>query len=653
MKLTHARIRNFRSIQDTGKFAIGDLCCLVGKNEAGKTATLSALHALLPHGEPRVFDVMADYPRRFAARYKERHPNGDAVVVETWWTMCDEAFGMLAEAFGEDALTSREFTLTKSYNQEGYTSNFGIREGQAVKNIVAARIPDKRQAKLLANATRVADVIATLGPIEEPSEAQQDLLRYFMEFRNQSIQCYAIDQVFGLLPTFFYASHYDRMSGQISIDQVAKDKAEGKTDPSDEIFLDFLRIAGTSLEELRTMPRFEELNAKIEAASEEIADQIFKYWSQNDNLEVDIKLGEGRPSDPEPYNAGTVARARVSNRMQRGSVSFSERSAGFVWFFSFLVRFMMMRRSTDNVVILLDEPGLTLHGRAQMDLLRYIEEELLPVHQVIYTTHSPFMVPPRRLSDCRVVEDVTIYDHRGRAEAEGTKISDDLMNADRDTLLPLQGALAYEVTRTLYDGENPLLVNAPSDILYLQALSHELELRGREGLDPAWTLCPSGGLDALRPFATLFGGAGGDVAMLSSYGPGDAEKLERLRRGEIFAAERLYSVAEFFDRGEADIEDLLEPELFVEILNRAYDLPRERALTMEALDRAADTARQVRKAAAYFAALDDPKIRFSPYRPAAWLIRNGDVLSRDSTAISVTLDRAEAIFTTYNAMLGG
>jgi predicted ATPase len=40
---------------------------------------------------------------------------------------------------------------------------------------------------------------------------------------------------------------------------------------------------------------------------------------------------------------------------------------------------------------LLDEPGLTLHGKAQADLLRYIEQRLLPDHQVIYSTHSPFM----------------------------------------------------------------------------------------------------------------------------------------------------------------------------------------------------------------------------------------------------------------------
>ncbi|WP_146345640.1 AAA family ATPase [Phaeobacter marinintestinus] len=104
MKLTHAHIRNFRSILDSGKFSISDLCCLVGKNEAGKTATLSALQSIRPYGQAQtIFDVTEDYPRRFATRYKERHPHSEATVVETWWQMSDKAHALLAEALTSGA----------------------------------------------------------------------------------------------------------------------------------------------------------------------------------------------------------------------------------------------------------------------------------------------------------------------------------------------------------------------------------------------------------------------------------------------------------------------------------------------------------------------------------------------------------------------
>jgi predicted ATP-dependent endonuclease of OLD family len=362
-----------------------------------------------------------------------------------------------------------------------------------------------------------------------------------------------------LVPTFFYTSHYDRMSGQLSAHKLAQDKQNKKIDPGDEIFLNFLRLAGTELNDLNSSPRYEELNAKCEAASADITEQIFQYWSQNKYLEVKVELNEGRPQDPAPFNSGAVARARVYNQLHRASVPFSERSAGFVWFFSFLVQFAMMRRETDNVIILLDEPGLTLHGKAQEDLLRYIEEKLLPSHQVIFSTHSPFMVPPKRLADCRIVEDVIDNKASSRPQSLGTQITEDVMSTDKDTLFPLQGALGYSVTQSLFVGENSLLVEGPSDVLYLEALSNELELRGRKGLSRKWVMCPAGGIDNLRPFVSLFVGNHLNVAVLSDQGQGDKSKIERLRRSEVLAAEQLHTIAELLNRAEADVEDVMTP----------------------------------------------------------------------------------------------
>ena len=441
------------------------------------------------------------------------------------------------------------------------------------------------------------------------------------------------------------------MNGQLSIQQIANDEANKDVDPGDKIFLDFLRLAGTSLKELNQAPRFEELNAKCEAASADITEQIFKYWSQNDNLTVEVKLSEGRSGDPEPFNSGAVARARVFNQLHRASVSFSERSAGFIWFFSFLVQFAMMRRDTNNVIILLDEPGLTLHGKAQADLLRYIEVELLPEHQIVYTTHSPFMVPPQRLADCRVVEDVIKRDERDRPVPEGTKITDDLKSTDRDTLFPLQGALGYSITQSLFIGENSLLVEGTSDILYLQALSNEIERRGGVPLDPRWTLCPAGGIDNLRPFVSLFTGNHLNIAVLSDQAQGDKSKIERIRSSEILAAEQFHTIAELLNKNEADIEDLFAPELFCQIVNRAYELEEEHQITPEKLNDAAKTERHVKMAEAYFNLLPDSIPTYSHFRPAYWLISNGDILSDDSEPVKSTLEKTKQIFKIYNELL--
>ena len=52
MRLAKVHITNFRSIEDSGEFDVGQVLCLVGKNEAGKTAILQALAGLNPRHKP-------------------------------------------------------------------------------------------------------------------------------------------------------------------------------------------------------------------------------------------------------------------------------------------------------------------------------------------------------------------------------------------------------------------------------------------------------------------------------------------------------------------------------------------------------------------------------------------------------------------------
>ena len=75
MKLSKVRVTNFRSIEDSGEFEVGQLLCLVGKNEAGKTAIEQALAGLNPHpSTPIAYDLERDFPRRFLATTKNCTP---------------------------------------------------------------------------------------------------------------------------------------------------------------------------------------------------------------------------------------------------------------------------------------------------------------------------------------------------------------------------------------------------------------------------------------------------------------------------------------------------------------------------------------------------------------------------------------------------
>ena len=123
-------------------------------------------------------------------------------------------------------------------------------------------------------------------------------------------------------------------------------------------------------------------------------------------------------------------RIRIWDERHWLSLPFNERSSGFRWFFSFLAAFSQYESSEDPIIILLDEPGLGLHARAQKDFVRFITERLAKKgRQVLYTTHSPFMVEAGRLERVRNVED------HGRET--GSTITKDVVTTDADTVLPL------------------------------------------------------------------------------------------------------------------------------------------------------------------------------------------------------------------------
>ncbi|WP_103018239.1 AAA family ATPase [Alicycliphilus denitrificans] len=655
MKLVKARVQNYRSVEDSGTFEIGNLTCLVGKNEAGKTAILSALRALRP-SKSQSFDIdeTIDYPRRFSTRFDERHPDGEAEVIRTWWKLDPADILAVERRFGPGALKSDGFEVHYGfrYDDEMRQWEIDVDDAKCLEHLVNKHALDATERNILHNVANGQEATKALSGLAEPTAKQSALLEDLKKVRESHFVLGIIDILEARQPRFFFTSHFERMSGIVSLNQLQQDRQHSKVTVGDKIFLSFLEYAGTTLEELIGADRREALKAKCEAASNEITEEIFQFWSQNNALEVVIEIDSGKPNDPPPFNAGVVADIRIRNTNHKATLPLSERSAGFVWFFSFLAQFKQLKKTENNAIILLDEPGLTLHGKAQGDLLRYIVERLLPDHQVIFTTHSPFMVPMDRLGDVRIVEDVILYNQRtGRPELKGTKIHADVLEVSDDTLFPLQGALGYEVTQSMFIGSHTWLVEGPSDILYLQTLSQALRKRDREGMDRRWTLCPSGGIDKIAPFVRLFGGNHIDIAVLSDVANSEKKKIEAVKREQILKAGRFFTAADFVGQQEADVEDIFDPDLFAEILNGAYKPPVGKEVSKDELLAAAETERIVKKAEALFKLMPPEVPEFDHFGPARWLLDNPQVLDRDSPAVLATLERAEKIFATFNALL--
>lgn len=655
MELKKVRATNFRSIEDSGWFDVSQVTCLVGKNEAGKSAIVQALAGLNPHSSsPIVYDKERDYPRRHLPEYAERHPEKNATVISTVWKLSKQEVDDIQNDLGENALASDEITVYRRFEDKAPQWDISIN----YRNVITFFMDDENLSatdrKPFASVTNTREVRETAKALATPSEKQTRFLKRFDELKGTFINSHVIAMLQAKLPHFMYFSHYDRMAGQIRIDTLQA-RQNGSMPPaieqSERVFIDFLEYAGTSIQEITEAKTYEGLNARCEGASNRITQQLLEYWTQNPNLEIDVRVTKGEPGDPQPFNEGVIARARVRNNLHKVTVPFSERSAGFIWFFSFLVKFAQVSKGGGSLLLLLDEPGLTLHGKAQADLLRYFSEKLAPKHQVLFTTHSPFMVPANDIPSVRIVEDRLVTGRSGTWTSEGTKVRSDALATDRDTLFPLQGALGYELTQTLFVGKKTLLVEGPSDILYLQAFSSALAKRGKTKLDPAWTLCPAGGIDKIQPFVSLFSGAKLDIAALTDYSKADKRKFEAFKQNKIVESDRLLTFASLLNLDEADVEDIFGQELYARIVNLSFALPNEHQITIEKLSGVdIDTQRVVKRVEALFKLMPEPIPEFNHFVPADWLFRNLSALDETDQITSDALDRAEKIIKTINAI---
>ncbi len=652
MILKKARVSNFRSVEDSGQFDLDDMTCLVGKNEAGKTAVLLALAGLNPHRlTPITFIRERDYPRRHLTEYSTRHGGKEAVVIDTWWTIGEDEKQVIASEFGDEAVIGDEIRVYRRYGDKSPQWEFPVNYQNAIAHLITAEGLTATERKQIGDPQVSKNLVTALEAVGERSARQESLLKRMNGYKDSSVLGYLTEEFEGALPGFMFFSHYDRMVGQIRLDNIEQRKADGENiGVGEHVFLDFLDYAGTSVKEIVSSTTYEGLNAKCEAASNRITDQLFEYWTQNPHLEIDVRVTKAEKGDPAPFNEGVIARARVKNNLHKVTVPFDERSQGFIWFFSFLVKFAQVQKSEGDVVLLLDEPGLSLHGKAQADLLRYFEEKLVPHHQVIFSTHSPFMVPADKILSARIVEDRLSSPKPNVWLSEGTKVRGDVLATDSDTLFPLQGALGYEVTQSLFIGKQTVLVEGPGDILYLQALSMALGRAGGTVLDKALVICPAGGLDKIQSFVSLFAGARLEIAALTDYATADRRKIENLRKSEVLSDKRLMTFAALLDRDEADVEDIFDVDLFLNIVNSAFELADGLKLNAARLDEVApDEGRLVKRVEAAFRLMPPDTVEFDHFTPAEWLFRNPQILNGKSSAVRETLARAATVIEGVNA----
>jgi hypothetical protein len=640
VRLIAAHITNYRSVEDSETFTIEPtVTCLVGKNESGKTAVQRAIYRMNPIEPSAKFDEVVDFPARHTRQRREWGDQERIPVGTLTFELDDDEIKTIEADLGLGALRSREFTVVRGYRTDNRTYDLKVNQGAIVEHLRSLLDLPAGVAAEVTAAKSVAQLLESLDSLAEPPVAAIDLANRIRGWREHDVELYLIDEyAHPWLPKFIYFDDYDAMPGKVSIPDLIRRRDTEDLTRGEQALMSLLHLAGVDPKDFYNVDKHERLIRELENAGNVISDEVFEYWTQNTELEVELRVLEPESGAEAPLHEGPILLVRVRNKRHRVTVPFDERSRGFVWFFSFLAYFSDIETTADtDLVLLLDEPGLSLHGRAQEDLLTLIDKRIAPKHQVIYTTHSPFLVSPDHLDRVRTVID---------KDKVGTKVSGEIFQADEDTAFPLLSAMGVEISQTLFVGPHTLLLEGPSDLIYLDVLSEILESKGETGLDPRWVKTPVGGAGKLSTFVTLLGANKLKVAVLVDSSTKDAGAVTRLRDNGQLAKQGLIEISEITRTADADIEDLFERAFYVDLVNAAYETELPTPIGLAGLE--SKDPRITRQVTAYFADNNIAGGKFNHYRPAATLLRKPTLAKKINKA---TQDRAKKLIERLNGLL--
>ena len=638
MKLTNVTIHKYKSYDQSQSFPIdNDITIIVGKNESGKTAILEAIAKTnyFSDDDDFKFNPIHDYPRKEKKKYDKSGEVGEAISCT--YQLNQEEISKIEKDLGCGVVSKWEFSITTKYNNNKNITYPDIDISKFLEfigNIYQLNSENLEILKTFTSKEKIINAINEYKNTEETSE-EYKLFKALNNIKDNYFTDLDWDNLLAahiwkkhlkpVIPKFMYFDEYYELPSKIDLETIGTSTTQdAKTAKA------LLELADVDLDDLTNPDTYEDFKAELEATSSEITQHIFKYWKNNTGLRVqfDIEKEENRNY---PNNIKKFLNIRVWSDKHHISLPLSNRSKGFNWFFSFIVWFSRIQEDKSNeYILLLDEPGLNLHAAAQADLLNFLND-LSKEYQIIYTTHSPFMVPHNSLERVR-----TVYESK-----DGTTIKDAIEEKDSDTLFPLQAALGYDIAQNLFINKNNLLVEGVSDLIYLTMMSSILEESGLQGISDNITIVPVGGLDKVTSFISLLKGQNLNiVCALDTFTDQKGKaRLNSLIEQKIIKERNVLFFNNFSrDVGNiADLEDIFTVKEYLNFFNSAFNEYTD--IKDLDIDPNKPIIQQINNII--------QKTRYNHYRPAMSANKLG--LSKDDFS-QETIERFENLFKQINSL---
>lgn len=590
VQLKSFRARNFRSINDSGEIQVSRITSLLGRNESGKSNLLKALHSLNPVEGFQALSPIKDFPRdRKLDECSDTTP-----VVESSWTLSKLEKQQLGKVFprAAEVTTAR---VGRWYKGERRWVTFDdlppleiddkwlkskVRKLLAALDTAAEECDEPHSEAIKKAASNFDSAIGQTDDLQEWASNAQTVIaalekalvaasKELPETIDDSVtemdtlakkiagdeQAHAAGRnwVVGQMPKFIYLDDYPELEGHQNLAEYNQRQQNNSPTDEDRYFAKLCKVAGMDPKNLQDLVNDPETrNQLVNRASAVVTKEIRRLWSDR-SLKVRFNL-DGNFMDTLISDPTSVYDVEVN---------LNERSRGFQWFFAFYITFCADTDGdvAEDAILLLDEPGLYLHAKSQSDLLTHFRNDF--GNQILYSTHSPFMVPIGQLDSIRTVN---------IGEKTGTTVTND-PSGDSRTLFPIQAALGYSLAQSLFVGPNNLVVEGITDYWVLSSISEYLMDQGKTGLSPEITMTPAGGAQKVSYMVALLSSEELNVVVLLDEEKDSKITRDDLTKSKLINERNIVFVTEAFGEnspGEADIEDLLDPKFYEGLVRESY-----------------------------------------------------------------------------------
>ncbi len=510
MKLIKFRIKNYKSIIDSGDCYFSEkLTILAGKNESGKTSVLEALEdfhqdrSIRDEAKPIEGDAIPEVSVSFKLVPKDI--NEIFETIEAGMTISKDIMVTLTKKFGVKIYAldsesrkllgiSRIYEVTKKQILESI-KKIDILIKKAGRDVKFPLLEKQRlsefKAEVVTFKTQNSDLTDISAEVEKVEKAIDDFYA-----REKLATRFSEEFVKTQLPYFIlFSSFDDEFPKSIPIASLAKnDWAQ-----------DLENVSSFSIEKMSSSNQQEQFKHE-NSVNIDFSKKFEKYWKQ-DKIKLQVK------KDGSDLNFWIIENNKPYYP--------SQRSKGQQWYLSFYVKIVARLQEDKPNMILIDEPGLYLHAKAQKDLLQVLSENIND-NPVVFSTHSPYLITEENLENVRLIEK-TIKGSKilGKIHAHPT--------ADKETLTPILTAIGLGINDSItnLDQKNNVVVEGPEDVFYLRAFK-ELEKN-----DIAVNFINGGGAPNMGIVGAVLEGWGADVYYLYDNDQGKRDGAKKLKAWKV------------------------------------------------------------------------------------------------------------------------